>query len=175
MKLPTSILALQNLDSDTMISAPTGRTVAIDACRAAARRPPQLDGRPGGAEGLAAVGDETALVAQQHLLQQDHDDAEHEQRRAERGGGAVLHRRLRHVAVDLGGDDVDPGGAAQQQRGGELAETEQQGDATAVDQRRAAAAAASPGRTHRTATSPATCAASRCSALMFSKPALTNR
>ena len=90
-----------------------------------------------GAERLAAVGDEALAIPEEELLQPDDDHAEHEQGRAERGRIAVLDRRLGHVAVDLGGDDVDAGGTSEEQRPGELPETEQQGDAAAVQQGRA--------------------------------------
>ena len=97
----------------------------------------ELGRAPGGAEGLAAMGDEPLAIAEEELLHPHDDHAEHEQGRAQRGRTAVLHRCLGHVAVDLGGDDVDAGGAPEQQRSGELPETEQQRDTAAVQQGRA--------------------------------------
>ena len=135
VKALTSMSALQKLDRATMTSAIDGQdggdhAVADDRADGELRRPGV------GSEGLAAVGDEAGLVAEQHLLGEDHDHPERQQRRADRGRGGVVDRRLRGEEVHLRRQHPDPGVATEQQGTGELAEPEEQGDAAAVDERR---------------------------------------
>ena len=87
MNVATSMLRVQNGDSETIASAISGSTVE-NSTYPTIRTTANLDGGAS-AESLAAVGDEAAVVAQQELLAQHDRDAEDQQRRADGGGGAV--------------------------------------------------------------------------------------